>query len=162
MTLLVGYTPDGRGAALLHLAAMLARSAQENLVVCAVVPSPWPPGPAQIEGEYGRVLDGMARAALERARERLPSDVAAASLVDHARSAPAGLLEVAERYPTTMVVVGTSGQPAIDSVTVSRAAAIAWRTPSSVSKVSTSMTAFSGASCMNAENASRSSSKDST
>jgi hypothetical protein len=39
MTLLVGYAPDGRGAAVLHLAAMLARSAQDDLVVCAVVPS---------------------------------------------------------------------------------------------------------------------------
>jgi nucleotide-binding universal stress UspA family protein len=117
MTLVVGYAPDGRGVAVLHLAAMLARSAQEALVVCTVVPSPWPPGPAQTDSEYGTFLDGMARAALERARERLPGDVAAASLVHHARSAPAGLLEVAERREATIIVVGTSGQPAIGSVT---------------------------------------------
>jgi nucleotide-binding universal stress UspA family protein len=117
MTLVVGYAPDGRGAAVLHLAAMLARSAQEDLVVCAVVPSPWPPGPAQVDSEYGRFLDGMARAALERARERLADDVAAALLVHHARSAPAGLLEVAERRAAAIIVVGTSGQPAIGSVT---------------------------------------------
>jgi nucleotide-binding universal stress UspA family protein len=59
----------------------------------------------------------MARAALERARDRLPGDVAVASLVHHARSAPAGLLEVADRHETTMIIVGTSGQPAIGSVT---------------------------------------------
>jgi nucleotide-binding universal stress UspA family protein len=117
MTLVVGYAPDGRGGAVLHLAGMLARSAQDDLVVCAVVPSPWPPGPAQIDGEYRRFLDGMARAALERAQERLPGDVAAASLVHHARSAPAGLLEVAERREAAIIVVGTSGQPAIGSVT---------------------------------------------
>jgi nucleotide-binding universal stress UspA family protein len=59
----------------------------------------------------------MARAALERAQERLPGDVAAASLVHHARSAPAGLLEVAEGRKAAMIVVGTSGHPAIGSVT---------------------------------------------
>jgi len=96
---------------------MLARSAQVDLVVCAVVPSPWPGEPAQDGGEYRGFLDGMARAALERARERLPGHVAAASLVHHARSAPAGLLEVAERREAGMIVVGTSGHPAIGSVT---------------------------------------------
>ena len=117
MTLVVGYAPDGRGGAVLHLAGMLARSAQEDLVVCAVVPSPWPGESAQDDSEYRGFLDGMARAALERARERLPGDVAAASLVHHARSAPAGLLEVAERREAAMIVVGTSGHPAIGSVT---------------------------------------------
>jgi nucleotide-binding universal stress UspA family protein len=117
MTLVVGYAPDGRGGAVLHLAGMLARSAHADLVVCAVVPSPWPSGTAQVDSEYRRLLDGMARAALERARQRLPSDVAAASLVHHARSAPAGLLEVAERRGAAMIVVGTSGHPAIGSVT---------------------------------------------
>ncbi len=79
MTLVVGYAPDGRGGAVLHLAGMLARSAHDDLVVCAVVPSPWHAGPAQVDSEYRKFLDGMARAALERARERLPGDVAAAS-----------------------------------------------------------------------------------
>jgi nucleotide-binding universal stress UspA family protein len=117
MTLVVGYAPDGRGVAVLHLAAMLARSAEEDVVVCAVVSSPWPPGRAQVESEYRRFLDGAARAALERALERLPGDVAAASLVHHARSAPAGLLEVAERRAAAMIAIGTSGHPPIGSVT---------------------------------------------
>ena len=109
MTLVVGYAPDGRGGAVLHLAGMLARSAQEDLVVCAVVPSLWPEEAAQ--------LDGVARAALERARKRLPDDVVAATLVQHARSAPAGLLDVAEHGEAAMIVLGMSGQPAIGSVT---------------------------------------------
>lgn len=117
MTIVVGYAPDGRGGAVLHLAGMLARSAEEDLVVCAVVPSPWPPAPAQVDSEYRRFLDGMARAALERARERLPGDVSAACLVHHARSAPAGLLELAKRREATLIVVGTSGHPAIGGVT---------------------------------------------
>jgi len=117
MTLVVGYTPDGRGGAVLHLAGVLARSARDDVVVCAVVASPWPPGSAHLDSEYGRFLDGMARAALHRARSRLPDDVAAATIVHHARSAPAGLLEVAERREAAMIVIGTSGHPAIGSVT---------------------------------------------
>jgi nucleotide-binding universal stress UspA family protein len=38
-------------------------------------------------------------------------------MVHHARSAPAGLLEVAERREAAMIVVGTSGHPAIGTVT---------------------------------------------
>ena len=117
MTLVVGYAPGGRGGAVLHLAGMLARSAREDLVVCAVVPSPWPGVPGQVDSEYRGFLDGMARTALERARARLPGDVAAACVVQHARSAPAGLLEVVERHEAAMIVVGMSGHPAIGSVT---------------------------------------------
>jgi nucleotide-binding universal stress UspA family protein len=117
MTLVVGLAPDRRGQAVLHLAGMLARSAEDDLVVCTVVPSPWPLGPAQVESDYRRFLDGMARAALERARDHLPGDLAAGSVVRHARSAPAGLLEVAELEQAAMIVVGTSGHPAIGSVT---------------------------------------------
>ena len=113
VTLVVGYAPDGRGGAVLHLAGMLARSAYDDLVLCTVVPSPFPGEPAQEDSEYRRFLDGMARDALERARERLPGDVSASSVVDHARSAPAGLLDVAERGGAAMIVVGTSGHPAI-------------------------------------------------
>jgi nucleotide-binding universal stress UspA family protein len=117
MTLVVGLAPYGRGQAVLHLAGMLARSAGDDLVVCTVVPARWPLGPAQVESEYRRFLDGMARAALERAWDRLPGDIAADSVVHHARSAPAGLLEVAELGEAAMIVVGTSGHPAIGSVT---------------------------------------------
>jgi nucleotide-binding universal stress UspA family protein len=117
MTFVVGYAPDARGAAVLRLAGMLARSARDDLVVCAVVPSLSPEGPAHVDSEYRRFLDGTARATLERARRRLPRDVAVASLVHHARSAPAGLLDVAELRAAAMIVVGTSGQPAIGGVT---------------------------------------------
>jgi len=40
MTMVVAFAPDGRGRAVLHLAALLARSGGEDLVVCAVVPAP--------------------------------------------------------------------------------------------------------------------------
>ena len=56
MTIFVGFAPDGRGRAVLHLAGMLARSTGDELVVCAVVPAPWPPSPARVDAEYRAYL----------------------------------------------------------------------------------------------------------
>jgi nucleotide-binding universal stress UspA family protein len=108
MTMVVGFAPDGRGHAVLHLAAMLARSGGEDLVVCAVVPPSWPPSPAKVDAEYREYLDGAAQNALSRARGRLPADVPARFEVEHARSAPAGLLDVAERVAASLIVVGSA------------------------------------------------------
>ncbi|RYD32099.1 MAG: universal stress protein, partial [Verrucomicrobiaceae bacterium] len=44
MTLLAGYAPDGDSSGTVHLATLLARSSGEPLVICAVIPSPPPPG----------------------------------------------------------------------------------------------------------------------
>ena len=52
MTYIVGYAPDERGKAALHLAAMLARSSGQDLVVCSVVPRPWFPSMAKVDAEY--------------------------------------------------------------------------------------------------------------
>ena len=108
MTLVVGFAPDGRGRAVLHLAAMLARSADDDLVVCAVIPASWPPSPARIDAEYRAYLEQAAKDALEQARARLPSDIPAKFVVHHARSAPAGLLELAERHDASAIVAGSS------------------------------------------------------
>ena len=67
---------------------MLARSGDDDLLLCAVVPLPWPPSPARVDAEYRAYLDRTANEALEQARARLPEDVSATSLVHHARSAP--------------------------------------------------------------------------
>jgi len=110
MTMVVGFAPDGRAHAVLHLAAMLARSGGEELVVCAVVPAQWPPSPAKVDAEYQTYLQGAAENALSRARGRLPADVPASFEVVHARSAPAGLLEVAERVDASLIVVGSAAE----------------------------------------------------
>ena len=109
MTLVVGFAPDGRGRGVLHLAAMLARSGGEELVVCAVIPAPWPPSPARVDAEYRAELERVAREALDRARERLPEDIPARYVVHHARSAPAGLLEVADEHDASVIVTGAVG-----------------------------------------------------
>lgn len=108
MTMVVGFAPDGRGHAVLHLAAMLARSGGEELIVCAVVPPSWPPSPAKVDAEYREYLEGVARNALSRARGRLPADVPAHYEVEHARSAPAGLLDLAERVGASLIIVGSA------------------------------------------------------
>ena len=109
MTLVVGFAPDGRGRGVLHLAAMLARSGAEEVVVCAVIPAPWPPSPARVDAEYRAELERVAREALDRARERLPEDIPARYVAHHARSAPAGLLEVAEEHDASVIVTGAVG-----------------------------------------------------
>jgi nucleotide-binding universal stress UspA family protein len=105
MTMVVGYAPDGRSRAVLHLAAMLARSADEDLLLCAVVPAAWPPSPARVDAEYRAYLERVAQDALASAR--VPADVSSRTLVHHARSAPAGLLEVAEERDAVLIVVGS-------------------------------------------------------
>jgi nucleotide-binding universal stress UspA family protein len=113
MTLLVAFAPDGRGKAVLHLAGMLARSAEDQLVVCAVVPAPWYPSPARVDAEYQAYLRQAANDALEKARARLPSDIPARFLVHDARSTAAGLLDVAQQEDASLIVLGsaTAGGP---------------------------------------------------
>jgi nucleotide-binding universal stress UspA family protein len=108
MTIVVGFAPDGRGRAVLHLAAMLARSSDDDLVVCAVIPASWPPSLARVDAEYRGYLETVAKEALDQARDRLPADIPATFTVQHARSAPAGLLEAAEQHEASVIVAGSS------------------------------------------------------
>jgi nucleotide-binding universal stress UspA family protein len=116
MTMLVAYAPDGRGRAVLHLAAMLARSAGDDLLVGAVVPTTWPPSPARVDAEYQEAIDRAAEDALATARERLPDDIPVTTVVHNARSTPAGLLELAEQHEATLIVAGSSASGGDGSV----------------------------------------------
>ena len=49
MTIVVGFAPDGHGRAVLHLAGMLARSSNDDLLGCAVVPASWFPSEARVD-----------------------------------------------------------------------------------------------------------------
>ena len=118
MTIVVGCDPDGHGKAVLHLAAMLARSAGEDLLVCAVVPAPWAPSPARIDAEYRDYLQRGAEGALEEARRRLGDGVPVELLTHDARSAPAGLLEIAEQRGAGLIVVGSATHGGFGHVTL--------------------------------------------
>src|SRR6186713_97136 len=112
MTILVGYAPDERGKAGLYLASMLARSADVDLVVACVLPAPWVPGMARIDAEYREELDRAADRALEQARAYLVPGVPATFVRHAARSAPAGLLELAKDREANLIVLGSSSQGA--------------------------------------------------
>jgi nucleotide-binding universal stress UspA family protein len=122
VTLVAGFAPDGRGRAVLHLGGMLARSADDELVVCAVVPDSWPPGPGRVDAEYQAYLTATADGALRQARARIHDDVRVTTLIHHARSAAAGLLEVAEQRDAAILLVGSAsgsspGQVSLGSAT---------------------------------------------
>ena len=108
MTFVVAVAPEARDRAPVHLAGMLARSAGDDIVLCAVIPPTWPPSPAKVDAEYRAHLTRVATEALEQARDRLPEDLSSTTLIHHARSAPAGLLEVADRHDARLIVVGSS------------------------------------------------------
>lgn len=118
MSLLVAYAPDERGAAALELAAMLARSGGDDLVVCTVVPAPWAPGLARVDAEYRAYLDRTARDALDRARAALPDDVRAEYHVEDARSAAVGLLAVAAGRDASAIVLGSSSAGPVGHVVI--------------------------------------------
>jgi nucleotide-binding universal stress UspA family protein len=108
MTIIVGYATDERGGAALDLGIMLARSSGDDLVVGCVIPAPWVPGMARIDAEYQNELEEIAERALDRARASLPSGVSARFVRHHARSAPVGLLALAEGESADLVVLGSS------------------------------------------------------
>jgi nucleotide-binding universal stress UspA family protein len=108
MTLIAGYAPDAHGAGVLHLGALLTRSAGDDLVVCSVVPAPWVPGMARVDAEYRAFLDQAADDALERARQQLPDGVTAELVRHRAQSVSSGLVEVATERGASMLLLGSS------------------------------------------------------
>jgi nucleotide-binding universal stress UspA family protein len=122
VTLVVGLAPDGHGRAVLHLAGMLARTDGQDVVLCAVIPAAWFPSPARVDAEYRAYVNQAAEDALAKARARLATDIRATCVVRHARSTPAGLLEVAEEHDAALIVAGSaqsggSGYVSVGSVT---------------------------------------------
>ncbi|MFT4214953.1 MAG: universal stress protein [Microbacterium sp.] len=112
MTILVGYRSDETGIAALSLAALLARSADTDLVVCAIVANAWPVDPTNLDAEYLAYLDRIAEHQLVDARARLATDVPASFVTHHAGSVPKGLMEAAEEHDADMIVVGSSSTAA--------------------------------------------------
>jgi nucleotide-binding universal stress UspA family protein len=108
VTVLVGLPRDERAPAAIHLGVMLARSLDQDLLVCTVVPPPWPPGMGRIDAEYQEYLDRSAQEAIEQARGLVPADRAADFVVARARSTSTGLLEVARERGARLLALGSS------------------------------------------------------
>ena len=108
MTILVGYPAKRRAKAVLSLAGMLARSSSQDVVICTAVPDPWVPEITPDNPALRTYADELAEAALETARQDMPSDVAVHYATIPARSAASGLIDAAEQYNATMIVVGSA------------------------------------------------------
>lgn len=124
MTILVGYGPEARGRGGLELGRMLSLSTSEPLVVCCVIPDRWSSvGPGrQVDRDYEVYLQTVAKGALTTAEEALGPLAQVDYQVVTARSAPAGLLDAADRLEARLLVAGSSangawGHVALGSVT---------------------------------------------
>jgi nucleotide-binding universal stress UspA family protein len=114
VTIIVGYGSDEHGKAALPLAILLARSTGMPLVVCSVLRKPWPLSLASRDDAH----EAEAAAALEQARQGVPGDVSAEFTVEHARSIPAGLLNVARKNDAAMLVVGSTSRGMLGHITL--------------------------------------------
>jgi len=108
MTFLVGVNPGQRSASTLHLAAMLARSADTDLVVAAIVPQTWPKSAGRADAEWQKYTHQTANVVLDHAAAVLGDSVKAEYLLHEASSARRGLLELVDDRGCDLVVVGSS------------------------------------------------------
>jgi nucleotide-binding universal stress UspA family protein len=108
MTTVIGLAPNERGAAAVHLGAMLARSISDDLVVVSVLPTPWPPNPYRADVEFLAHQRAAAERALAVARTQIGPDLSVELVVHEARSVPSGLLDVARDRDATLVALGSS------------------------------------------------------
>ena len=108
MTVLAGCGVRESGAASLSLAALLARSSGEDVVVAVVVAAAWPPSPERLDADYRAFLARRAQETLDQARRWMPDDVGAEFVVHHAASIPVGLLELGAAHGASVLVLGSA------------------------------------------------------
>jgi nucleotide-binding universal stress UspA family protein len=108
VTTVIGLAPNERGAAAVHLGAMLARSVSDDVVVATVLPTPWPPGPHHADAEYLAHRQRSAEEALAVAGSQIGPDLSVELVAHQARSVSSGLLEVAHDRGATLVALGSS------------------------------------------------------
>ncbi len=126
MTLVVGFAPGKGDRAALHLAATLARSAGQDLLVVTVVPAPWP---TPLARGSDREFEEWARDHGEKSvatttdllAEHCP-DVRARAVAVPGKSEAATLIEQAERADASMIVVGSGSDGSWGTVVVSSTA----------------------------------------
>jgi nucleotide-binding universal stress UspA family protein len=108
VTVVVGCTPKESGTAALELAALLARSTGEEVVVAVVVAAAWPPSTERVDADYRAYLTQRGEQSLAQAKERMPDDVSTTFVLHHAASVPTGLLELATEHDASILVLGSS------------------------------------------------------
>src|SRR5688500_17785873 len=118
MTVVVGLSPGERVPPAVNLGAMLARSANQPIVVTALVPEPWPPNPYGFDEEFLAYQASAAEKALAEAQAQVGDDLAADYVLRRARSVASGLLDVAEENDASYVVLGSSSNGALNRVAI--------------------------------------------
>jgi nucleotide-binding universal stress UspA family protein len=109
MRFLAGIDPSGRPDAVLHLAAILARSAGAALDVAAIHPKSWPPFTPSVDADWHTSTRESASDALNQAARVLAgSDVEAEYILAEASSGRRGLLQLVEERGSSLIVVGSS------------------------------------------------------
>ena len=122
MTIIAGCAPRESDNAALELAAMLARSSGEDVVVAVVVAAAWPPSTERVDADYRAYLKKHGEQSLEQARAWMPADVKTQFVLHHSTSIPTGLLEVVADHDASGRVLGSAdsgglGHVALGSVT---------------------------------------------
>jgi len=111
VTLIVGIHPTKDDRAVLELAAVLARSSDQDLFVVTVVPAPWTsPLAARADPTFQNWVDETGQRAVARVERTLAEsfpDVPAAAAWIAGRSVPGTLIEQAESSEATLIVVGS-------------------------------------------------------
>lgn len=108
MTTLIALAPGEQGGSALGLGAMSARSADDDLVVATIVPTPWPPDPIRFDAGYQALQRKDAQHSLDQAADTIGPGLRVRYLLHQARSVSSGLLELTEQTSADTVVLGSA------------------------------------------------------
>ncbi|MDF1489115.1 universal stress protein [Tessaracoccus caeni] len=122
MSIVVGVSPAHEAHEGVALATLLARAGGTDMVVVAVVPTPWRGRALQVDRDYLNYLHELAEGTLATIRESLPDDVPCQTVVRTSPSISEGLLAAAKEFDAPLLVLGSSstgslGFVALGSVT---------------------------------------------
>jgi nucleotide-binding universal stress UspA family protein len=118
MKVAVAFERDGGGKAAVHLGALLARSANDDLIIGHVDPASPFDLRGRFEDQHPDIRNERAELVAEAARALVPDDVRAVVVTVRARSAAAGLVDLCAEHAAIGLVVGSSDSAAFGRIAV--------------------------------------------
>lgn len=120
MTVVVGFGPDTPSTSALELAAVIARTAATDVVLCCVVQEPWRgsglPDPKGRDVTWHRQLVADAEAALIEAVTTLADDLPVTPVVRSGSSVPQTLQDEGVRREASVLVLGSAVHGQLGSI----------------------------------------------
>lgn len=119
-SVIVGYAADGRGYDALEFAGFLARESNLDLIITMVMPEPSLYAGAHI-GPFtpeDPILAEQLRVWTEEAFARIPDGVNAKLELRYAAGEAHGLLDAAEEYDASLIIVGAKAAPLLRAFTI--------------------------------------------